>query len=926
MKILQIKTEPFFFLLSLLLLPHTSFAGSTVVANDDNYEVLKSKDFQFIYDKELKFELEKTKYLSQQIQNLYQNSFQHRLDEPLRIGLLSKNNQVANGFSTPTPFNMQMNYLGGTQSIDYFSSSSWLDALLYHETAHNYQLNPKNNPVSCAVKQVFGNNGYPLFVSIIPFFTFPNMTLPTALIEGNAVLNESWHGNGGRLYSGRAYALLLSLLKANKLDATRFINSHLDFPYNEEKYLVGGFFWLWLSETYGLEKSNQFFVHASQHFLNPFQTNKTFMQHFGINFEQAVEQFIQHHTKSAQQFTKLEGEQIARSQNFAFMNKNNSEILLLTNDKKESSKLHRIALNNHSHSIETGRWPTGKPFIYQDKAVTAASHVNGPEHIVQGLFDKEGNLQKNTDSKMLQSLSKQQALWFDVERSFYKAQLVQGNTKLEKGNFVDEINSSAFLDTKGNMLYFKQKGKTRSLYINQQKQFSFQGYYSFIVDSDDSGSIYFIAPSQFGSSLYSWNGEKIKRLSNADNIIDAKLITEDANTQQQTWLAAAIDHDAIHYLKFKPSKKEAKHTSPFEITHWFEIEGPQLFKKSPKQAQKQWCQQATKDNLTEEKQSLSQDYSLWSQTRFSRLTPYFNYNSEQGLSFDFRLYFNDPLGQNALQLYLSRNENQDYLTGLDYQNTLYRLEYGGGIYGIKRAEQLEGSRDYGFHAFTKYQLLQQGYHQANTKINATADDEFKDKNFYTLSLNYSYLYQKSLQLYANEHRHLSSFAKYDRGDKFLGAQGRWSGLLGYDFYLGFNAKYVDSSTENLTEARGIRFSNKTSHPAADMSDFHIAGLEQQFFARKGWSAGGDIKKQLNGSLYFFTFPISLRRESIYLSHHRYKAYDNNDRSSEFNESIAGLNLDLLILNKFPLPFSFEIIHNDNVNNEISYRVKVDFWN
>jgi len=281
------------------------------------------------------------------------------------------------------------------------------------------------------------------------------------------------------------------------------------------------------------------------------------------------------------------------------------------------------------------------------------------------------------------------------------------------------------------------------------------------------------------------------------------------------------------------------------------------------------------------------------------------------------------LHQNALQIFISRNEDKNYLAGLSYANNRNRLEYGGSFYGILRYAELEGARDYGGSLHTQYSLFQQGFHLANTKLHFIADDEYTNKNTGTLSVNYSYLYQQNLRLYANELYYLSSFAKLDRGDQFLGAKAKWSTGLPFDFFFGINGKYVDSNTKELTQARGIRFSNKQFNPSEDISDFEIAALSGPFYAANAWQAGGHIKKQFDLPLYFFTFPISLRREALYVSQNHFKASDTNNYSKEFNETIGGVTIEFLLLNKYPLPISAEIIHNDNTLDEVTYRIKLD---
>jgi len=62
------------------------------------------------------------------------------------------------------------------------------------------------------------------------------------LLEGNAVLNESRFGNGGRLYSGYALAELIEMANGGLITPELTYNSTLEFPYGEKSYLIGDFF------------------------------------------------------------------------------------------------------------------------------------------------------------------------------------------------------------------------------------------------------------------------------------------------------------------------------------------------------------------------------------------------------------------------------------------------------------------------------------------------------------------------------------------------------------------------------------------------------------------------------------------------------------------------------------------------------------
>jgi len=145
----------------------------------------------------------------------YEASYGYQVDQTLYVGVISEQNQIANGFSTQSPLNQQINYMGGTQMVDMFTSEKWIDNLIYHETVHNYQINPKASDVTKGICSIFGNGSVTL--GMFPLLAVPNFMLTSFTLEGNAVLNESIHGNAGRLYSGRFKALTVMQAKAGNI-------------------------------------------------------------------------------------------------------------------------------------------------------------------------------------------------------------------------------------------------------------------------------------------------------------------------------------------------------------------------------------------------------------------------------------------------------------------------------------------------------------------------------------------------------------------------------------------------------------------------------------------------------------------------------------------------------------------------------------
>ena len=251
-------------------IPLGNIIGDSVVSNDKQYYKHMQNNIEIIYTKDnMKF----AKHISKIEPSLtkdYEIFYDWVLDEKLSIGLISENMQKANGFSTQFPNNRQMNYVGGTQLIDYFTTTSWLDTLFFHETAHNYQVNVKKASSSQWIHSIFGNGSV-----IFPFFTIPNITENSFMLEGNAVLNESWHGNGGRLYSGRLYAQAILQAKADNINAGEVYNKRLEFPYGDSVYIDGGFYNLYMAEKYGLKSINSYFKHHSQDWSWPFFTNRS---------------------------------------------------------------------------------------------------------------------------------------------------------------------------------------------------------------------------------------------------------------------------------------------------------------------------------------------------------------------------------------------------------------------------------------------------------------------------------------------------------------------------------------------------------------------------------------------------------------------------------------------------------------------------
>lgn len=356
------------------LLFSASLFAFGVGQGDKEYQIQEHNEGKFIFPKEYRKNAYRVMDYLDEIFKEYDKSFGYKLHNNPTVILTSNHNQIANATATVVPNTISTWYGGGAANIDYFNSQNWAMTLAFHETAHTYQMDAKEG-VSKTLEGTLGSNPVPLITPIIPIpiFTVPNTLLPDFILEGNAVFNESRFGVGGRMYGGRHRALFLSLLKNNKLNFSRLLNNHDDFPFLEEKYIVGGYFFSYLESQYGTDRVNSFFKKHATHWVNPLNITDTCYKVFGKSFTRLVYEFLQSYLPMAQKFTQTEGKIIAKSLAYAPFGKDKDEILFFHTDLVNSPKVSSY----FEGEIETikGDFLTGKPFRIDGEIVTRASSI-----------------------------------------------------------------------------------------------------------------------------------------------------------------------------------------------------------------------------------------------------------------------------------------------------------------------------------------------------------------------------------------------------------------------------------------------------------------------------------------------------------------------------------------------------------------------
>jgi hypothetical protein len=886
-------------------------ADATVVPNDTQYYKTEVYNTVLIYPKEYIHIAQDVANLEMLLQPAYEKTFGYKLDETLYTGILSDNNQITNGFTTIYPVVREMNYIGGSLIPDYFCTTSWIDTLIYHETSHAYQLDAKDNQVSQVMHSVIKNG-----TLFLPWFVAPNIFESSFLMEGNSVLNESWHGNGGRLYGGNFKAETLLQAKYNLLTPELIYNDNLNFLYGSHFYTLGSYFEYFLMQKYGLDKVNNYWKVRSNEFFWPFLTNYASNEAYGKDFETLVKEWNKSLKEDATNIKEAEGNEIASSQFFQPLNANNNEIYLLVNKSaREYPDLIVYDKKQKNFNETTTSHIAGKVLkLKDDNYVTQASSYTNPWRIYIGLYDKNGVIVDGTKSKVIEGYTADaKAVYFDVKSSYHNPQLYVGDS------FYGSVNSSVYTD--GNDIYYaKQDGKKRTYYKNKTPIFSLMGYYGHIIDVKN-GSIYFIANTKLGSGLYRYKDGEFYLMHPSDTIMDAKLIDEN------NALAVSIGHD--RYKIMEVALKEQKQT-PYEVK--LDFEDKPYYKEASRE-------KADEINLAPKITSNDAYHSLL-ELQYSGTSISFGSDTDAGFIYMVNLNLSDPLAQNSIDIFAQRNSDEFGFAGATYANTQYFLNYSVTGYGIyERPDETsdlyssDDERTYGIMADALIDFFRYGYNYGT--IMASYYEDYVSNSRKPLSTSITLGNAKYFG-YSMDNNFLlegSGYYTVDRGDNIAGGLADLTQGLPHEFFIKASTQYSSSNAQTSMDDRGVKIASTLIErfKERDISSFYMPSLvDSAYYTKDALSYGVELKKVFNLDAYFFTFPLSFRRESLSIGYEHYDFTDFKDDTFTSNEIRANLTLDTLMLNVMPIPFTFEYIYNDDGDDKIMnkntfiFRMGIDF--
>jgi hypothetical protein len=154
--------------------------------------------------------------------------------------LLIDQYDLANGFSTPLPYNIIGVYMAPPDSGELLDNSDWLELLITHEFTHTVHLD-KVRGMPSVLQHIFGRQ---------PFF-FPNIFQPNWMVEGLAVYTESEPGTGRGRLRGPAFEAWLRAEASRGFLPLREINANGRSLPVSKSYLYGAYFFDFIARRYG---------------------------------------------------------------------------------------------------------------------------------------------------------------------------------------------------------------------------------------------------------------------------------------------------------------------------------------------------------------------------------------------------------------------------------------------------------------------------------------------------------------------------------------------------------------------------------------------------------------------------------------------------------------------------------------------------
>jgi hypothetical protein len=137
--------------------------------------------------------------------------------------------------------------------------------------------------------------------------------------------------------------------------------------------------------------------------------------------------------------------------------------------------------------------------------------------------------------------------------------------------------------------------------------------------------------------------------------------------------------------------------------------------------------------------------------------------------------------------------------------------------------------------------------------------------------------------------------------------------------VGAKGTYMRSDEVDGLEEKGIELSDGFSNLQSDQATLNMPSISRTYYAKEAKMAELSLAKVFDASLYFYSFPLSLQRESIYMKQRFYDIDFTGSINKQYNESTIGMEFDLLFLHNITLPLNLEWIYNEDVKDKEQVR-------
>ncbi len=878
---------------------------------DVPYQSLLENRFLFVFPEVYKPLLPEILHYQKLLLEEYESSFAWTLDERTDLILTSPRQQIVNGYATVMPNLKTVFYPGGGGAIESFASSSWAYTLLNHELAHLYQLNVKHE-FSSAVKSVLGNTLVFVLPFGVPIFVHPNVFIPTFVIEGNAVYNESRFGLGGRLYSGEIRALAFAQINENHVHSDRLLNQHLDFPFGAEKYELGGYFQQYLAERFGTTAVNQFFKAHADNFIFPLSLNQIFLKQFGFSYNQLLFDFSESLKPSTRMQQKLAEPAFAKSLTHSPLNHDQNKVFFLASSTLRSDPL-LFKIDKKSEQIQSSEENLvyGKVFEPSEGLFASKSSRSlSPYRVEFSLFTEGAWPLDEFRSQDIQDLRARQKLWIDPVNSLTKTYLYKNDQLL------DSTSSTAILDETGQAYYFKQEGLYRVLYKDKVELLRFEGFYSKPLEVGPEGQVWFVASTALGSSLFEFSSEGIRRLFPSDLIVDARslgsnrFVVVEVTANAYEYKIAEAQGFASEPAKIQYESSKQPLFSSYQMPPAPELINPEVLKKS-------------------------KSYNSLTNLRYSYADAGFESSVLGGLGGFLSANFTDPLEYNRLGLIYRLGPYQTTEGALIFSNSQtpvnFSLAYARTQSAIVRTSDntvFERISDQQALVRASLPIYRKGYWDSNFSLDAgwLKDERFQRDPIERLQYGARLLLSRvrSQPLSYSPYRALATsiFYQYQTDpnglptDELLGGSLSLSGDLGKETFLSLGGVWSEAKFDSF------KLSHRPLLP--DLSNHVFKLSEGDYDVKEVRGTRLRLTKVVNWSKYFSRFPISLRRLAPYaeLNYFDIREVSGELGKEKFWERAVGVEFEVLIAHLFLAQIPIEAVEDSFRSLGPDYRISI----